>query len=445
MSTVQSSLPQQVVDVAIIGAGPVGLALAIETARLGFETLLIDRRPPPTEDAGLRPQLLVARAGDLANLKYLGLDIRDPQLVSLLASRCEGDLTTGRTSRGPVQTLRRAPERTDLRTLASQPPLALVPIGRLQQALLDRAVRLGVHVHYDCDVTRVQRHARFASIECEHGDSTRAALVVIATGAARSLAKTLLRGECQVTLPVQRMIAGLFAAGGEQARWIRVELPVPGLAQPARATVLQTSAESGAGTGVLVQAPGEALPAAFEVAAREHGLTGAPFAVEPQVFDTAVTTLGRRTIYGDGRAPIVIAGDAAQTGHVFSGQTCFINLALGLGRELRHARKARVEQMFEQASIARALARYETQSHIGAGILLAASQRHYAAHRRGAWALAGVALAEVRAGRAIRLGRPVVFCGPWRVTKNERGGRGIGSRSVWSILVFLKPRSRPRS
>ena len=37
-------------DVAIIGAGPVGLALAIETARSGLTTLVVDRRPPLTED-----------------------------------------------------------------------------------------------------------------------------------------------------------------------------------------------------------------------------------------------------------------------------------------------------------------------------------------------------------------------------------------------------------
>ena len=421
MGIVESSLlPQQVVDVAIIGAGPVGLALAIETARFGLETLLVDRRPPPTDDTRLRPQLLVAREGDLANLGHLGVDFRDPQIVSLLATRCEGDLSSGRTVRGRVQTFSYAPARTDLWTLASQPPLALVAIGRLQQALLERAVRLGVRVHYCWDVTRVRRHARFASLQCAGGQSVRAALVVIATGAARSLAKTLVRDE--VALPAQRMIAGLLATAGKQAEWIRVEVPVPGLAELARATVLQTSEASAAGTGVLVQVPSERsdaqLSAAFEVAMREHGLTGVPFVVEPQVFDTAVTAINRRTIAGDARAPIVIAGDAAQTGHVFSGQTCFINLALalGLGTELRHARTAIVERKFGDAALLSALERYEKRSQTGAWLLYRASQRHYAAHARGAWALAGVAQAEVWAGRAIRLDRPFVFFARWRVT-----------------------------
>ena len=80
----QSLLPTLEFDVAIIGAGPVGLALAIELARLELAVLVIDRRPPPELDPRLRPQLLVAREGDLANLDALGVDIRDPQLVSLL-------------------------------------------------------------------------------------------------------------------------------------------------------------------------------------------------------------------------------------------------------------------------------------------------------------------------------------------------------------------------
>jgi len=60
MGIAKSALPTYV-DVAIIGAGPVGLAIAIELARLDLTTLVVDRRPPPAEDTGLRPQLLVAR------------------------------------------------------------------------------------------------------------------------------------------------------------------------------------------------------------------------------------------------------------------------------------------------------------------------------------------------------------------------------------------------
>src|SRR5262249_45182384 len=80
------SLPPEV-DLAIVGAGPVGLALAIELSRLELTTLVVDRRPPPAEDA-LRPQMLVARAGDLAHLARLGVDL---DVVSMLTARCQTD------------------------------------------------------------------------------------------------------------------------------------------------------------------------------------------------------------------------------------------------------------------------------------------------------------------------------------------------------------------
>jgi hypothetical protein len=137
----------------------------------------------------------------------------------------------------------------------------------------------------------------------------------------------------------------------------------------------------------------EQLHSCFAAAARRHGLEGAPLQVEPQVFSTGITAVARRTISGDGRAPVVIAGDAAQTGHVFSGQTCFVNLALALGlcNRLSAARTAIVDRKVHAPALLHALARYEGQSEIGAAILARSSARHLAAHPAGAWALAGVA------------------------------------------------------
>ncbi|MBL9018439.1 MAG: FAD-dependent monooxygenase, partial [Myxococcales bacterium] len=181
-------------DLAIIGAGPVGLALAIETSRLGLTTLVVDRRPPLAEDAKVRPQLLVARAGDLANLMALGVALDDPRVVSRLEVRCEGDLGSGRIVRGELITRRGEPELArDLWELASQPPLALVPIGRLQQALLARALAHGATVAYGCDVVRLRRHARGVSLVCAEGQTARAAMAVITTGAGRAHAQTIKR------------------------------------------------------------------------------------------------------------------------------------------------------------------------------------------------------------------------------------------------------------
>ncbi|MGE0403518.1 MAG: FAD-dependent monooxygenase [Kofleriaceae bacterium] len=383
-------------DVAIIGAGPVGLALAIETARSGLSTLVVDRRPPLAEDTRVRPQLLVARRGDLAHLVHLGVDVRDPHTVSLLETRCEGDHASGRIVRGDVVTLRGEPQRArDLWALAAQPPFALVPIGRLQQTLLERALAHGAVVHYGCEVTRVRRHARFASLTCADGTSARAAMVIIATGAARPLIDSVLPKSGGAEGQVQRLIAGMFDTAQKRTRgqWIRVELPVRGYAQAARCTILQTPTEAKAGTAVLVAPQVNGLPTeeqlqeCYDAAAHAYGLVGQRPVVAPMVFDTSVTTMAKRYAAGDGRAPVVIAGDAAQTGHVFSGQTCFVNIALALelGEQLRNAKTV---------GLVRALAHYDGQSEIGAAILARISQRHYNKHRAGAWAHAGIARAD---------------------------------------------------
>lgn len=162
--------------------------------------------------------------------------------------------------------------------------------------------------------------------------------------------------------------------------------------------MLQTTS---AGTALLVDpqlaqnATPEQMQQHYDAAARVLGLEGAPCIVKPQIFSTALTTMHTRFIGLDGRAPILVAGDAAQTGHVFSGQTCFVNLALALRlcEELRHAKRALAERKINDASITRALGRYNAQSEIGAAILARSSARHYAAHQPGAWALAGVARA----------------------------------------------------
>jgi len=384
-------------DLAIIGAGPVGLAIAIEATRHGLTTLVIDRRPSPFADTRVRPQLLVARAGDLANLEHLGIAIGDSWLVTRLATRVERDLVYNRTLRGDVHPSQLAAARTDLWSLAAQPPIALVPIGRLQQVLLAAAQTRGVTVLYEREVTQLRRHATAVSLRDATGASARAAIAVIATGAARSLVAA---DEIRAATRTQQLIAGVFAATGASGRWTRAEVPIAGLLHPARGTVLQTSHAAAAGTAVLVDAQlatatPELLAHCFERVAAAHGLAGSAYLAPPQVFPTAVTSVERRTLVGRGRAPIAIAGDAAQTGHVFSGQTCFMNVALGLvlGGELGRARKALHERRVHDETVSAALARYESQSRIGASLLARASARHLMTHPAGEWALAGVAKA----------------------------------------------------
>ncbi|WP_138919199.1 FAD-dependent oxidoreductase, partial [Acidiphilium sp. PM] len=61
--------PEQMVDVLVVGAGPAGLAAALEAARSGASVLLVDEHPVPVGLAGLDvPYLFGGRAGTaLAN------------------------------------------------------------------------------------------------------------------------------------------------------------------------------------------------------------------------------------------------------------------------------------------------------------------------------------------------------------------------------------------
>ena len=382
-------------DVAIIGAGPVGLALSIELSRRGLDTLVLDKRPPPDEDVALRPQLLVARLGDLANLAHLGVDIDDERIVSLLATRCGEDLSSRRTAHALVNVPDGLPPRTlDLRELTAQPPVALAPIGRLQRVLLARALASEVIVRYRCDVVRLRRHARAVSLVCGDGTSVRAMIAIIATGAGRALVAPLL-GHAE-TAPPQRLIAGVFAAQGEYGRWVRAALPVPGFRRPVRCTLLQPEPDADAGTALLVDTQVDSSDAqlcyAYDVVARVHGLGTAPDLVAPQVFTTGASAMRRRFVAGDNRAPVVVAGDAAQTGHVFSGQTCFVNLALALtlAHELASARSAIADRLVNAPALHHALVRYERASAQGATLLAKASAPH--AKPDTGWALRGLAV-----------------------------------------------------
>jgi 2-polyprenyl-6-methoxyphenol hydroxylase-like FAD-dependent oxidoreductase len=300
---------------------------------------------------------------------------------------------------GEIRSLSRWYDKVEhIGSLASQPPIALVPIAKLQASLLARAQALGAEVLYECDVVRLRRHAREVSLLCQGGDSVRATMAIVATGAARPLIANLLREPASV-LPEHKLIAGVFAVGGDRGRWVRVEVPVAGHLEAVRCTLLQTPTHSGSGTAVLIDprlgstASDDQLRACFDGAVRELGLEGAPYLHEPAVFTSTVSEVPRRLIGGDNRAPVVIAGDAAQTGHVFSGQTCFINVALALGlcEGLRKAKRAITEHAIEAPQLARAFSTYASESATGAWLLAQASARHTTRHAPGAWALAGIA------------------------------------------------------
>lgn len=359
---------QTAFDIAIVGAGPVGLAIAAELARSELSVIVLDKRPPLDQDT-LRPQMLVAREGDLGNLASVGVDL---SMFSRIQTMCrsqhpDDELECGGIDLGDDSQITR-----DLVELASQKPAALVPIGDLQRALAKIAAIRGATIAYALEVESIRRHAHRSSLTFAFGYSLTAKLVILATGAARSLVSAT-----PITRASQRMIAGVFATTNEPPTWTRFPVHVRGFARPARATVLTTESS---GTAVLVTTPrprisDDELHTCFDAVCKRTDLTGESFLAPPRPFVTTVSSVHRRVLAGDRRAPIVIAGDAAQTGHVFTGQTCFMNLALGLALA-KDIVRTRAFVNDRPSDVMPALERYEKASVLGATLLAELSNPH---------------------------------------------------------------------
>jgi 2-polyprenyl-6-methoxyphenol hydroxylase-like FAD-dependent oxidoreductase len=126
------------VDVVVVGAGPTGLMLAGELAQAGVRTLLLERRPEPSE---------VAKAGGLAG-----------QILQLLHYRGELD----RFREASIDPARPEPDprfpfgglHVDFTQLEDPPMRAmLLPQPRLERVLAERAIERGADVRRGHELT----------------------------------------------------------------------------------------------------------------------------------------------------------------------------------------------------------------------------------------------------------------------------------------------------
>lgn len=138
------------VDVVVAGAGPTGLMLAGELGQAGLRTLLLERRPEPSE---------VAKAGGLAG-----------QILQLLHYR--GELDRFReASTGPAG-LERAPRfpfggvHLDFTPLEDPPMRALLlPQLRLEGVLAERAIERGAEVRRGHEVVGLRQDDEAVTVE----------------------------------------------------------------------------------------------------------------------------------------------------------------------------------------------------------------------------------------------------------------------------------------
>ena len=162
-------LPTNQLDAVVIGGGPSGSSAARSLARLGWRTVLIERGPrhrPKACGTCLNPRAarLLYRAGLLQEVR---------------------NLAVGTTRRLRVHLAGRPPLSAVLPRCTEVGEGLLVPRGRLDQLLIDRATEAGVEVVQPAAARIVELTQRGAVIELRDGSSTlhlRPALVVGADG-----------------------------------------------------------------------------------------------------------------------------------------------------------------------------------------------------------------------------------------------------------------------
>ena len=155
------------VDVAIVGGGPAGLAVAIHAARRGFSTVVFDRQALPADKAcgeGLTPP-------GLRELEALGARqyLTPADCTPMLGIRYiqeDGTQVSGRFTPGPGLAIRRT---------------------ALAAALTRTAREAGVELRDRCGVAQVLRTPERVHLTTAAGDAVEARLLVAADGLASPL------------------------------------------------------------------------------------------------------------------------------------------------------------------------------------------------------------------------------------------------------------------
>ena len=186
-------MPSDEVPVVVVGAGPAGLAAAISLARLGVETMLVERRP----ELSSLPRATAVSLRSMELMRVLGRGGRGPRRrrrrrVARLAVARRWPRSP-RARCGPSA----CPTREQAAVLSPTAP-ACVPQDHLEPVLLEHLRSLGA--------ARVQLHTEVVGVE-NRPDGVEVALRDVATGDAAHRPRPLPHRRRRRTQPVRRRSA----------------------------------------------------------------------------------------------------------------------------------------------------------------------------------------------------------------------------------------------
>ncbi|TDO54927.1 2-polyprenyl-6-methoxyphenol hydroxylase-like FAD-dependent oxidoreductase [Kribbella sp. VKM Ac-2527] len=329
-----SRLPEQT-EVLVVGAGPVGLALAVSLAAIGHEVTVVDKQAAGANTS----RAAVVHARTLEMLEQIGVAER---LAGLGIHAKRFTVRDGDRDLMPVA----------FDQLPTKYPYTLmVPQNVTEQVLLDRLEELGGQVHRPHAATGVTQNADGAVVTLDTGDEIAAKYVVAADGMHSRIRDLAGLGDTGETLELSFSLADVRVEDGLPADQVLLYFSTPGIlvVAPLPDGSFRLVAEVGeapehpdvAYAQQLLNARG---PRRTTVRVTEV-IWGSRFRIHERVADR----------YRNGR--VLLAGDSAHTHSPAGGQGMNLGLrdAVTLGAALSTALKeGREDQLDEYAANSRA-------------------------------------------------------------------------------------------
>lgn len=200
MTTLNSVKESGAPDVLVVGAGPTGLALAVDLARRGVHALVVERAEtlfPGSRGKGLQPRTLEVLDDLGVGDAVLAASATAPIGQVWLNGEAVGehDMLEDRHVGGPTDT-------------EPHPRARLLPQWRTQQILFDRLTALGGRVAFGTTVTGVDHDAEGVTAHLADGSALRAAYLIAADGGRSAVRRALGIGMTGETVdPVPMVVA----------------------------------------------------------------------------------------------------------------------------------------------------------------------------------------------------------------------------------------------